>query len=182
MPSRDNIPIDDLLIFSAFTEYHNGLFGDLKIKFKINPHTFVFRQVNRNISMVKYYTMNIDELLGSSQQKLIDIDLVIRNQSPTFQYTKQFTQLGCIVDLIKGLLEEVLTESGLKNFVCDIKPVTIRIKNYIITEIAAHMAGYKATDAYFNRVRKFYSQRSFAVLAQRVEIWLFPTSPTFTGI
>ncbi|KAA6400737.1 MAG: hypothetical protein EZS28_003740 [Streblomastix strix] len=93
---RVSIPFDDLLIFSAFTDYPNGLFGDLKIKFKINPHAFVFCQVNPIISMAKYYAMNKDKLLGSSQQKLMDIDLMFRNWSLTFQYTKQFTQLDSL--------------------------------------------------------------------------------------
>ncbi|KAA6364455.1 MAG: hypothetical protein EZS28_040018, partial [Streblomastix strix] len=179
---RVSIPFDDLLIFSAFTDYPNSLFGDLKIKFKINPHAFVFCQVNPIISMAKYYTMNNDELLGSSQQKLMDIDLMIRNWSLTFQYTKQFTQLGCTADLITGLHAEPLTELGLKNLVCEIKPVTISIKNYVITEVTANMAGYKATDACLNRVRQFYSQRPFVVPAQRVEVWPFPMSATLTGI
>ncbi|KAA6364383.1 MAG: hypothetical protein EZS28_040090, partial [Streblomastix strix] len=179
---RVSIPLYDLLIFSAFTDYPNGLFGDLKIKFKINPHAFVFCQVNPIISMAKYYTMNKDELLGSSQQKLIDIDLMFRNWSLTFQYTKQFTKLGCTADLITGLHAEPLTESGLKNLICDIKPVTISIKNYVITEVTANITNYKTTDACLNRVRQFYSQRPFVVPAQRVEVWPFPTSATLTGI
>ncbi|KAA6382225.1 MAG: hypothetical protein EZS28_022249 [Streblomastix strix] len=179
---RVSIPLDDLLIFSAFTDYPNGLFGVLKIKFKINPHAFVFCQVNPIISMAKYYTMNKDELLGSSQQKLMDIDLMFRNWSLTFQYTKQFAQLGCAADLITGLHAETLTESGLMNLICDIKPVTISIKNYVITEVTANMTGYKATDACLYRVRQFYSQRLFVVPAQRVEVWPFPTSATLTGI
>ncbi|KAA6388804.1 MAG: hypothetical protein EZS28_015670 [Streblomastix strix] len=177
-----SIPLDDLLIFSAFTDYHNSLFGDLKIKFKINPHAFVFCQVNLIISMAKYYTMNEDELLGRSQQNLKNIDFMFRNWNLTFQYAKQFTQLGYTADLITELHAEPLTESGLKNLVCDIKPVTISIKNYIITEITANMAGYKATDACLNRVRYFYSQCPFVVPAKRVEVWPFPTSATLTGI
>ncbi|KAA6399575.1 MAG: hypothetical protein EZS28_004897 [Streblomastix strix] len=167
---RVSIPLDDFLIFSTFTDYPNGLFGDLKIKFKINPYAFVFCQVNPIISMAKYYTMNKDELLGRSQQKLMDIDLMFRNWSLTFQYTKQFTQLGCSADIITGLHAELLTESGLKNLGCNIKPVTINIKNYVITEVTANMASYKATDACLNRVRQFYSQRPFVVPAQCVEM------------
>ncbi|KAA6385874.1 MAG: hypothetical protein EZS28_018599 [Streblomastix strix] len=161
---RVSIPLDDLLIVSTFTDYSNGIF------------------VNPTISMAKYYTMNKDESLGSSQQKLMDIDLMIRNWSPIFQYTKQFTQLVCTADLITGLHVEPLTESELKNFVCDIKPVTMSIKNYVITEVAANIAGNKATDACLNRVRQFYSQRPFVVPAQREEMWPFPTSATLTGI
>ncbi|KAA6386783.1 MAG: hypothetical protein EZS28_017692 [Streblomastix strix] len=104
---RVSIPLDDLLIFSAFTDYPNGLFG---------------------------------------------------------------------------LHAEPLTESGLKNLICDIKPVTMSIKNYVITEVIANMAGYKATDACLNRVRQFYSSRLFVVPAQRVEIWPFPTSATLKEI
>ncbi|KAA6397140.1 MAG: hypothetical protein EZS28_007335 [Streblomastix strix] len=179
---RVNIPLDDFLIFSAFTDYPNGLFGDLKIKFEINLYVLVFCQVNPIISMAKYYTMNKDELLGSSQQKLMDIDLMFRNWSLTFQYTKQFTQLGCTADLITGLHAESQIESGLKNLVCNIKPVTISIKNYVITEVTANMAGYKATDACINRVRQFHSQRPFVVPAQCMEIWTFQMSATLTGI
>ncbi|KAA6379341.1 MAG: hypothetical protein EZS28_025133 [Streblomastix strix] len=84
--------------------------------------------------------------------------------------------------MITGLHAEPLNESGLKNLVCDIKPVTMSIKNYVITEVTANMAGYKATDACLNRVRQFYCQRTFVVPAQRVEIWPFPTSATLTGI
>ncbi|KAA6394183.1 MAG: hypothetical protein EZS28_010289 [Streblomastix strix] len=126
--------------------------------------------------------MNKDELLGRSQQKLMDIDLMVRNWSLKFQYIKQFTQLGITVDLITGLYAEPLTQSELKNLVCDIKLVTMSIKNYVITEVTANMAGYKATDACFNRVYQFYSQRPFVVPAQRLEIWPFPMSATLTGI
>ncbi|KAA6369215.1 MAG: hypothetical protein EZS28_035258 [Streblomastix strix] len=44
------------------------------------------------------------------------------------------------------------------------------------------MAGYKATDACLNRIRQFYSQHPFVVLAQHVEVWSFPTSASITGI
>ncbi|KAA6402151.1 MAG: hypothetical protein EZS28_002325 [Streblomastix strix] len=120
---RFSIPLDDLLIFSAFTDYLYGLFGYLKIIFK-----------------------------------------------------------GCTTDLITGLHAEPLIESGLKNLVHNIKPVTMSIKNYIITEVIANMAGYKATDACLNRVRQFYSQHPFVVSAQCVEVLPFPTSATLTGI
>ncbi|KAA6370687.1 MAG: hypothetical protein EZS28_033787 [Streblomastix strix] len=160
-----SIPLDDLLIFSALSDYPNGLLGDLKIKFKINPHAFVFYQMSPIISIAKYQQMNKDDLLGSNHQKLLDIDLKFRNWSLTFQYTKQFTQFGCIADLITGLHAEPLTESRLKNLVCDIKPVTMNIKNQVITEVIANMTGYKTTDICLNRVRQFYGQRPFVVPA-----------------
>ncbi|KAA6364581.1 MAG: hypothetical protein EZS28_039891, partial [Streblomastix strix] len=110
---------------------------------------------NPTISMAKYYTMNKDELLGNSQQKLMDIDLMFRNWSLTFKYYKYFKQLGSTDDLVTELHAEPLTESGLKNLVFDIKPVTTSIKNYVITQVKTNMAVYKATDAYLNRVRQF---------------------------
>ncbi|KAA6373144.1 MAG: hypothetical protein EZS28_031329 [Streblomastix strix] len=179
---RISVSLDDLLIFSVFTDYPNGMFGDLKIKFKINPNTFVFCQVNQIISIAKYYTMNKDELLSSGQQKQMDIDLFFRNQSFTFQYTKQFTQLGCTADLILSIRTEQLTPSRLKNLVCDIALVTVSIKNYVETEVTANMAGYKATNACLVSVRKIFSTGAFVVPAQRVEIWPFPTSATLIGI
>ncbi|KAA6387328.1 MAG: hypothetical protein EZS28_017144 [Streblomastix strix] len=106
---RISVPLDDLLIFSAFTDYPNGMFGDLKIKFNINPNAFVFAQINPTVSLAKYYTMNKDELLSTRKQKSMNIDLFFRNLSLTFQYTKQFTQLGCTTDLITGIRTEQLT-------------------------------------------------------------------------
>ncbi|KAA6359934.1 MAG: hypothetical protein EZS28_044539, partial [Streblomastix strix] len=98
-----SIPLDDLLIFSAFSEYPNSLFGDLKIKFKINPSAFLFCQVKPIQSMAKYYTINKDELLSSGQDKHKDIDLFFRNWSLTFQYTIMYTQIGCTADLVTGI-------------------------------------------------------------------------------
>ncbi|KAA6391404.1 MAG: hypothetical protein EZS28_013065 [Streblomastix strix] len=76
---RLSIPLNDILVFSGFTDYPNSFFGDLKIKFKINPNAFVFAQVNPIISMAKYYTMNRTDLMASGPDKLKNIDLLFRN-------------------------------------------------------------------------------------------------------
>ncbi|KAA6366575.1 MAG: hypothetical protein EZS28_037898, partial [Streblomastix strix] len=72
--------------------------------------------------------------------------------------------------------------SGLKNLMCSITPVTLSIKNYVVTEVTANMSGYKATDDCLQRVLDFYGNRPFVVPSQRVEAWSFPTSATTTGI
>ncbi|KAA6380614.1 MAG: hypothetical protein EZS28_023862, partial [Streblomastix strix] len=179
---RLSIPLDDIFIFSGFTDYPNSLFGDLKIKFKINHNAFVFAQVNPIISMAKYYTMNKTDLMASGSDKLKNVDLFFRNWSLGYQYTKQFTQMGCTADLITKISIEQITDSGLKNLMCSIIPVTLSIKNYVVTEVIANMSGYKATDDCLQRVRDFYAIRPFVVLSQRVEAWSFPTSATTTGI
>ncbi|KAA6388018.1 MAG: hypothetical protein EZS28_016453 [Streblomastix strix] len=172
MPVRFGIqvPLDDMLIFSAFTDNNYGLFKDLKNKFKINHNAFVFAQVNPAVSLAKFYTMNQDELLSSGKQKLMDNDLFFRNWSLTFQYTKQFTQFGCTAHLITSFRTVQLTPSGLKNLVYNIGPVTVSLKNYVVTEITANMASYKATDACLARVRDFFSSTIFVIPAQKVEI------------
>ncbi|KAA6370085.1 MAG: hypothetical protein EZS28_034388 [Streblomastix strix] len=179
---RLSIPLDDILVFSGFTDYPNSLFGDLKIKFKINSNAFVFAQVNPIISMAKYYTMNKTDLMASGPDKLKNIDLLFRNWSLDYQYTKQFTQMGCTADLITKISIEQITDSGLKNLMCSISPMTLSIKNYVVTEVTANMSGYKAIDDCLQRVREFYANRPFIVPAQRVEAWSFPTSATSTGI
>ncbi|KAA6401439.1 MAG: hypothetical protein EZS28_003037 [Streblomastix strix] len=179
---RLSIPLDDILIFSGFTNYPNSLFGDLKIKFKINPNIFVFAQVNPIISMAKYYTMNKTDLMACGPDKLKNIDLLFRNWSLRYQYTQQFTQMECTVDLITKISIEQITDSGLKNLMCSISPVTLSIKNYVVTEVTANMSGYKATDDCLQRVREFYGNRPFVVPSQRVKVWSFPTSATTTGI
>ncbi|KAA6360141.1 MAG: hypothetical protein EZS28_044332, partial [Streblomastix strix] len=179
---RLSIPLDDILVFSGFTDYPNSLFGDLKIKFKINLNAFVFAQLNPIISTAKYYTTNKTDLMANGPDKLKNIDLLFRNWSLGYQYTKQFTQMGCTADLITKISIEQITDSGLKNLMCSISPVTLSIKNYVVTEVTANMSGYKATDDCLQRVREFHANRPFVVPSQRVEAWSFPTSATTTGI
>ncbi|KAA6385388.1 MAG: hypothetical protein EZS28_019086 [Streblomastix strix] len=171
-----------ILVFSGFTDYPNSLFGDLKIKFKINPNAFVFAQVNPIIGIAKYYTMNKTDLMASGPDKLKNIDLLFRNWSLGYQYTKQFTQMGCTADLITKISFEQITDSALKSLMCSITPVTLSIKNYVVTDVTVNMSGYKATDDCLQKVREFYANRPFVEPSQRVEAWSFPTSATTTGI
>ncbi|KAA6404192.1 MAG: hypothetical protein EZS28_000275 [Streblomastix strix] len=60
--------------------------------------------------------------------------------------------------------------------------MTQSIKNYVVTEAAANMSGYKITDDCLQRVREFYANRPFVVPSQRVEAWSFPKSTMSTGI
>ncbi|KAA6361577.1 MAG: hypothetical protein EZS28_042896 [Streblomastix strix] len=117
----------------------------------------MFAQIDPIISMAKYCTMNKTDLMASGPDKLKIIDLLFRNWSLGYQYTKQFTYMGCTADLI-------------------IK------QNYVITEVTANMSGYEATDYCLQRVRDFYANRPFVVPSQRVEAWPFPTSATTTRI
>ncbi|KAA6381552.1 MAG: hypothetical protein EZS28_022920 [Streblomastix strix] len=149
---RVSVPLDNLLIFSAFTDNSNGMFGDLEMKFKINLNAFVFTQFNSTESLAKYYTMKKDELMNSDQQKLMDIDLFFRIWSSSFMYTNQFTQFGCTAYQITSIKSEKLNTSGLKNLIWDIAPVTVSIKNYVVTEEIAKMASNKAIYACINRV------------------------------
>ncbi|KAA6353057.1 MAG: hypothetical protein EZS28_051415, partial [Streblomastix strix] len=93
-----------------------------------------------------------------------------------------FTQIGCTADLITGIRAEEFTPSGLKNLVCDIKPVMVSVRNYIIEAVTANMSGYKASDACLNPDRQFYSTRTFVVPAQRIESWTFPSRAALTEL
>ncbi|KAA6380067.1 MAG: hypothetical protein EZS28_024406 [Streblomastix strix] len=90
--------------------------------------------------------------------------------------------MGCTADLITKISIEQITDSGLKNLMCSISPVTISIRNFVITEVIANMSGYKAIDVCLQGVRDFFENRPFIVPAQRVEEWSFPTSATTTVI
>ncbi|KAA6391366.1 MAG: hypothetical protein EZS28_013106 [Streblomastix strix] len=147
----------------------DSLFGDLKIKFKINPNAFVFAQVNPIISMAKYYTMNKTDLMASDPDKLKNINLLFRNWSLGYQYTKKFTQMGCIADLITKISFEQITNNGLKNLICNISLVTLSIKSNVITEVTANMNGYKAADNRLQRIRELFANRPYVVTIQRVE-------------
>ncbi|KAA6359744.1 MAG: hypothetical protein EZS28_044729 [Streblomastix strix] len=120
--------------------------------------------------------------MASGPDKLKNIDLLFRNWSLGYQYTKQFIQMGCTADLITKISIEQITDNRLKNLMCSITPVTLSKKNYVVTEVTANMSGYKATNDCLQRVREFYANRPFVVPSQRVEAWSFPTSATIIGI
>ncbi|KAA6354912.1 MAG: hypothetical protein EZS28_049560, partial [Streblomastix strix] len=109
------------------------------------------------------------DLMASGPDKLKNIELLFRNWSLGYQYTKQFTQMGCTADLITKLSIEQITDIGLKYLMCSISPVTLSIKNYAVTEVTANMNGYKAIDVCIQKVRELYANRPFVVPSQRVE-------------
>ncbi|KAA6388373.1 MAG: hypothetical protein EZS28_016102 [Streblomastix strix] len=126
--------------------------------------------------------MNKTDIMASGPDKLKNIDLLFRNWSLGYQFTKQFTQMGCTADLITKINIEQIIDSRLKYLICSISPVTLSIKNYVVTEVTANMSGNKATDDCLQRVCEFYANRPFVVPSQRVEAWSFPTCATTTGI
>ncbi|KAA6385063.1 MAG: hypothetical protein EZS28_019412 [Streblomastix strix] len=142
----ESISLNDVHIFSAFSEYSSSLFGDLKIKFKINPLAFIYFQTVPVISLVIFYKICKDELMSSYHDKLKDIDLFFRNQSLKFKYTTILIQIRCTADFITGIRAEEFSPSRLKNLVCDIRLVTISVRNCIIIVVTANMSGYKASE------------------------------------
>jgi hypothetical protein len=42
IPIQLTIPIDDILCFSGMSDYHNAVFGELRIMFRLNKDAFVF--------------------------------------------------------------------------------------------------------------------------------------------
>ncbi|KAA6378088.1 MAG: hypothetical protein EZS28_026385 [Streblomastix strix] len=158
-----SIPLDDLLIFSAFSEYPDSPFDLI-------------------ISMAKYCTINKDELLRQDKDQLKEIDHFFRNWYLTFKYTNMFTQIGCSTDLITGICAEKLTLSVLKYLVCDIKPVIVSVRNNIVRALTANMSGYKASVAYLNRERNFYASCPFVVPALRIETLAFSSCAALIGI
>ncbi|KAA6358232.1 MAG: hypothetical protein EZS28_046241 [Streblomastix strix] len=110
----------------------------------------------------------------------VDLKIKFKINPNAFVFAQVNLTLGYTADLITSIRTEQLIPSGLKNFVCDIAPVTVSIKNYVVTEVTANMTGYKATNACLAKVRDFFSTRAFVVPAQRVEMQPFPTSATLT--
>ncbi|KAA6395386.1 MAG: hypothetical protein EZS28_009088 [Streblomastix strix] len=131
--------------------------------------------------LAKYYTINKTDLMASGPEKLKNVDLFFINWSLRYQYTKQFTQMGCTANLITKISIEQITNSGLKNLMGSINPVTLSKKNYVVTDVATNINAYKSTDDCLQRVRDFHQNRQYVVHSQRVEARSFPTCAT-TGI
>ncbi|KAA6394888.1 MAG: hypothetical protein EZS28_009584 [Streblomastix strix] len=93
-----SILLDDLFIFVAYSEYPNSLFGDFKIKFKINPQSLTFQYTNMctQIGCTADFVTGIraEELTPSGLKSIVrDVRLVIifvRN------YVIKLQQLICV--------------------------------------------------------------------------------------
>ncbi|KAA6375079.1 MAG: hypothetical protein EZS28_029394 [Streblomastix strix] len=90
--------------------------------------------------------------------------------------------MRCIADLITKISIEQRTDSGLKNQIYNISPVTLSIKNYVVTEETANICSYKATDDCLQKIWELFANRPFVKSTQRVEAQSFPTSTTTTGM
>ncbi|KAA6360829.1 MAG: hypothetical protein EZS28_043644, partial [Streblomastix strix] len=122
------------------------------------------------------------DLMASGPDKLKNIEILFRNWNLRYQYTKYFSQMGRTADFITKLSIKQITDSGLKNLICNIAPVILSIKNYVVTEVTANMSEYKATDDSLQKIHEFFANGPFVVPLQIVEAWSFPTSDTITGI
>ncbi|KAA6404075.1 MAG: hypothetical protein EZS28_000406 [Streblomastix strix] len=153
--------------------YHRGKTIDESLQNEATTESFIYNTIKpkseknnrKHIDSLYENNHNFDTSACGTYISMRNIEKLIGNQT-TVPDIIPIRFRGCTADMMTRLHAEPLTESGLKNLVCDIKPVTLSIKNYVITEVTANMAGYKATDACLNQVRQFYSQRPFVVPVQ----------------
>jgi hypothetical protein len=179
-----SIPHDDILALSAMDDFPNGIFGDLKIRFRVNPDAFVFCQISPQHLYENDLYMN--KITGFDAQLLAEKLSPMQlwdNINTNLQYTRAFTQCGVQADLITKLLTQASasTTEPMRQL-GQVGEGTFRITNITIERCVSTISGYKVSPQTFNNLANYYSSHYFLIPAQRVEPHQFPTSATSTGL
>ena len=176
-----NIPITDLLPFQAFTEYPNSLFGELRIKFRINPNAFVFAQVDPHASAKKhFYTTDYEGCTpGTLSENLRKIDEFVKDIPTNPAYDRGFFQFGTT-----ARLSTILEENSDDEIVWDqgTRQIMISMPSYTVDRCTCVIRGFAMKRDALERERQKYETEPFVIPAQRIDISSFPNGATSTSL
>ena len=161
------IPFNDILIFQQFKSYPNALFGDLELRFKLNPNALVCLTCDPDKSI------RITALETHSTQANAWTNTVA---AQSVNITRDYTQVG---DTFKTISHAKLEGSTLtlKTAAVSIKPATINIK-----EVYATICGYRARPDHLEAMRAKYSNQPWVMFSQNINYLPFSTKPSESGL
>ena len=169
-----NIPITDILAFQAFTEYPNSIFGDLKIKFRINPGAFVFAMVDPHASAKKhFYTTDYE---GVHADNVETVDEFIQSIPTNPAYDRGFFQFGTSANLSR-ILYEVSDGETIPTYTIEWNQATqnvmISMPTYTVDRCTCIIRGFNMNKAALANEKQKYMSEPFVVPAQRIDISAF---------
>ena len=167
------IPLREILMFQAFNEFPNKLFGELQLVFHTTSEAFVHMEVDPITSIRK----NI--ISGKIDKSTPHLSEVLACVGDTFDYTHAFEQIGIPtnVQYISGWDEEnqKLKFSTMPEF-------TPYIDELVSTEVWIDVKGYRMKDSALQELFSYFSSHPFVVPTQHCEFFTFPNGPEATGL
>ncbi|KAA6388684.1 MAG: hypothetical protein EZS28_015790 [Streblomastix strix] len=173
VPIDISIPIDDILVFSGMSDYHNAVFGELRIVFNLNKEAFVFCQVNPIAS---------SKTMAKRYDRQADFDAVHKKWSLSYEkYNHGFSQFGTQAKCISTLRPTGSGDgSAFPTILFTDTRVTMRY--FTVTKCRTVISGYRASPQTLNEIASMSNKRPKAVFAQRVETHQFQQRATSTGL
>ena len=155
------IPFNDILIFQQFKSYPNALFGDLELRFKLNPNAFVTLTCDPEKSIRASAIQTGATLLDSCAKTM---------QALSKNITRDYTQVGDTYQTI--LHAKGGTSLALDTGAVSIKPTTINIH-----EVYATICGYRARPDHLESMRAKYANQPWVMFSQNINYLPFSSKP-----
>ena len=175
VPFELNIPFNDILPFQQFRTYPAALFGDLEIRFRVNPRALVTLTCDPENCLRRFIEGNTISCLPSltTIPKSYSLD--------GLPYTKDFTQLG---DWFRTITHfRLRREQYNHNYF--FQPTTAVVRwNFIglnITECHTILTGYRANPAALESMRAKFMVNPWVKFSQNLNYLQFPSRPMKSG-
>ena len=172
-----DIPFNDILIFQQFQTYPSALFGDLELRFKVNPNALVCMQCNP-LDTIQEQAIR---LADSSFKKLI-------NQFEVYatDYTHDYTQLGDSFKAIThALLDSNSTASqwltGYQKLILETDTVSFNFNAIELKDCYSTIIGYRAKPESLEKMRTKFEKYPWVKFSQNINYLQFSQKPSASG-
>ena len=179
-----SIPLDDILALSGMDDFPNGIFGELKIKFRVEPNAYVWTQMSPQHRYENDVYMGVIDGFDSAlkTEKLTPSQLW-DNINTNLPFTREFVQCGVEGDAIVELFTEGSEDtSDPMRSIGKVAKGTLRVTAWTVERCICTSAGYRCSRETKERLIDYYKDHVFMIPGQRVEIHQFPNAPTATGL
>ena len=170
-----SIPFNDILIFQQFQTYPASLFGDLELRFKVNPNALVCLQCNP-LDTLKRRAIR----LRTSVLKKIVNEVEILAQ----EYTHEYTQLG---DTFNAITHAGKTEgtadilNGYQKINLATGDVSLSYNSINIENCFATIIGYRAKPESLEKMRQKFEKLPFVKFSQNINYLQFAHKASSAG-
>ena len=170
-----NIPFNDILPFQQFRTYPAALFGDLEIRFRVNPRAFVTLTCDPENCLRRF-------IEGRGIECMPSLTTIAKTFSLNgLPYEKNYTQLGDWFRTIHHCRLKKDTNNG--NFFFHTITGLSRwsYKSINITQCHSILTGYRANPAALEAMRGKFMTQPWVKFSQNINYLAFPTRPMQGG-
>ena len=184
-----DIPFNDVLIFQQFQTYPSALFGDLEIRFKVNPNALVCLQCNPYATLRQ---KNIKDGTNATTKNLMNT-----YATEAVNYTRDYTQLGDSFVAISHAMQQTYADlsetnetedqttiaiaaflNGMEKLTMTTKSVSLSYNTIALDQCYATIIGYRAKPDSLEKMRQKFEKLPFVKFSQNINYLQFASKPT----